>query len=111
MDGTHGPRKGGGGARRLLPFALIAPFVLLATLNSAGYRYGASDQAFYIPAALARLDPSLFPRDKPLIESQAKLTRIDETMAAAVRATGVSVPVLSFALYVLSLRSWPRPAG
>ena len=31
-----------------LAFALV--FVVLATLNSAGYRYGASDQALYIPA-------------------------------------------------------------
>ena len=32
---------GGVGSRRL--------FVLLATANGAGYRYGVSDQAFYIP--------------------------------------------------------------
>ena len=33
------------------------------TINSAGYRYGASDQAFYAPAILKRIDPSLYPRD------------------------------------------------
>ena len=66
----------------LLPFTFcLLPFVLLCTLNSAGYRYGASDLAFYIPAALERIDPSLFPRDTPLIASQAKLTMIDETIA------------------------------
>ena len=32
-------------------------------MNSAGYRYAASDQAFYIPAVLRHLDPALFPRD------------------------------------------------
>ena len=43
--------------------ASLLPFILLATLNSAGYRYGSSDQAFYIPAIRHQLDPSLFPRD------------------------------------------------
>ena len=50
-------------ALRPLPSAVAVAFVLLATLNSAGYRYGASDQAFYIPAVLRHLDPALFPRD------------------------------------------------
>jgi hypothetical protein len=84
------------------PFSLF-PFVLLATLNSAGYRFGASDQAFYIPAVLARLDPELFPRDRELIASQARLTRIDETMATLVRMTGLDLPPLYFALYLVSL--------
>ena len=35
-----------GVAAGLVPF----PFVILSTLNSAGYRYGASDLAFYVPA-------------------------------------------------------------
>ena len=41
-----------GTLRPALPAALLLPFILLATLNSAGYRYGASDQAFYVPAML-----------------------------------------------------------
>jgi hypothetical protein len=81
----------------------VAPFILLATLNSAGYRYGASDLAFYVPAALVRLNPSLFPRDWPLIASQARLTTIDEVIAALVRLTGASLPVLLGVLYCASL--------
>ncbi len=42
-------------------------FVVLATLNSAGYRYGASDQAFYVPAVIHRLHPDFYPRDAALI--------------------------------------------
>ena len=72
-----------------LPFGLA--FVLLATLNSAGYRYAASDQAFYIPALVRHLDPSLFPRDAPLIDSQARLMVIDDAEAAVVRFTGLSI--------------------
>jgi hypothetical protein len=90
--------------RRAAVFALcLIPFVFLATLNSAGYRYGASDQAFYVPAVLMELDPAVFPRDAALIESQASLTLIDEVMAALVHLTGAPLPHLFFALYVVSL--------
>ena len=47
--------------RYLLPLPL--PFVVLATLNSAGYRYGASDQALYIPAVRG-IWMALFPQDR-----------------------------------------------
>jgi hypothetical protein len=88
----------------LLPFSLsLLPFLLLCTLNSAGYRYGASDLAFYIPAALEKLDPSLFPRDGALIASQARLTMIDEVIAGLARVTGLSLPPLFAALYALTL--------
>jgi hypothetical protein len=72
-------------------------------LNSAGYRYGASDLAFYIPAALERLDPSLFPRDSALIASQARLTMIDEVIAALSRVTGLGLPALFATLYATTL--------
>jgi hypothetical protein len=88
----------------LWPFALsLFPFIFLSTLNSAGYRYGASDLAFYVPAALARINPSLFPRDWPLIASQAKLTTVDEVLAMLVRVTGASLPSLLALLYGVTL--------
>ena len=83
--------------------ACFVPFLVLATLNSAGYRYGASDQAFYLPAMLERLDPALFPRDSDLIGSQAKLTLVDETLAALARALPVDLPVLFAGFYAMSL--------
>jgi hypothetical protein len=84
---------------------VIAVFVILATANSAGYRYGASDEAFYIPAVLRHLDPRLFPRDRVLIDSQARLTAVDEALAAAARVTGATLPHLFLPLYVLTLLS------
>lgn len=81
----------------------LLPFALLCTANSAGYRYGASDLAFYVPAALERIDPALFPRDGALIASQAQLTAIDEVIAALARATGLSLPALFAALYCVTL--------
>src|SRR5262245_32041118 len=81
----------------------LLAFIVLCTLNSASYRYGASDQAFYVPAILLRLQPDLFPRDAPLIVSQARLTMTDEAIGAVVRMTGGSLPMLFAALYVVSL--------
>jgi hypothetical protein len=81
----------------------LCVFVVLATLNSAGYRYGASDQAFYVPAVLEQLNPSLYPEDTPLIESQARLTVLDETVAGMAQASSASLPILFAALYLLAL--------
>src|SRR3954468_14698758 len=78
-------------------------FILLATANSAGYRFGASDQAFYAPAILARMDPALFPRDAELIQSQAKLTFVDDLVGPLARVTGASLPALFAALQIVAL--------
>ena len=51
-----------------LAAATTIAFIVLCTMNAAGYRYGASDQAFYIPAVLRHVNPALFPRDAPLID-------------------------------------------
>jgi hypothetical protein len=88
----------------LWPFPVVfAAFVFLCTLNSAGYRFGASDLAFYVPAVLDQIDPALFPRDGPLIAAQARLTTIDEVIAVLARATGQGLPVLFAVLYVVTL--------
>ena len=89
--------------RALLALCCVSAFILLATLNSAGYRYGASDQAFYMPAMLERMDPSLFPRDSDLIRSQAQLTFADDVIGPLARVTGISFPVLFVVLQGLAL--------
>src|SRR5258705_8068372 len=93
----------GTAGRTLALLAGLALFVVLATLNSAGYRYGASDQALYIPAVLRHLDPALFPQDRDLIDAHARVIVVDEILAGAVRLTRVSLPHVFFALYVTSL--------
>jgi len=78
-------------------------FVILATANGAGYRYGASDQAFYIPVVARALDPALFPRDGALIDAEGRLMVIDEILSALVRTSGLSLEALFFAGYLLSM--------
>jgi hypothetical protein len=78
-------------------------FLVLATLNSAGYRYGASDQAFYVPAVIHNIYPDYYPRDAALIDSQAHLTVVDEALGSIARLTGASLPVLFAILYATSL--------
>jgi hypothetical protein len=78
-------------------------FIILATLNSAGYRYGASDQAFYVPAVVHQLHPDYYPRDSTLIESQAHLTLTDEAIGSIARITPASLPTLFAVLYVSAL--------
>ncbi len=78
-------------------------FVLLATANGGGYRYGASDQAFHIPAVIRALNPAAFPHDAGLIDAQGRFMVLDEGLAALVRATGIPLPILFMTGYVLSL--------
>jgi len=78
-------------------------FAVLATANGAGYRYGVSDQAFYIPVVARALDPALFPRDGALIDAQGRLMITDETFAALTRVTSAPLDLLFFIGYLLSL--------
>lgn len=66
-------------------------FLVFATLNSGGYRYGASDQSFYIPAILAHLDSALFPRDGALLAPQARYFLVDEIVAGLIARIGGSI--------------------
>jgi hypothetical protein len=78
-------------------------FGLLATANAAGYRYGASDQAFYIPVAVRGANPEAFPRDSALLDAQGRLMVLDELLGSLLRSTGLSIEVLFLAGYFLSL--------
>jgi hypothetical protein len=84
-------------------FLGILLFVVLATANSGGYRYGVSDQAFYIPAVNRILTPGLFPRDAPLLEAQSRLMASDDIVAAVVKTTGLSLPHVAVTLYLIGL--------
>ncbi len=78
-------------------------FSLLAILNCGGYRYGVADQAFYIPAILGHLDPSLFPYDRPLLNAQDQLLLFPRLAAVATDASGLSLPTLFLLGYLAIL--------
>jgi hypothetical protein len=86
-----------------LAVAGFAAFTIVATANGAGYRYGASDQAFYIPVVLHAVDPGAFPRDAALLDAQGRYMVLDEFLAGLLRTTGMSIEALFFAGYLLSL--------
>jgi hypothetical protein len=78
-------------------------FVVVATANGAGYRYGVSDQAFYIPVVVHALEPGAFPRDAPLIDAQGRLMLSDEALAGVAHATGWSLDWVFLGAYLASM--------
>jgi hypothetical protein len=79
---------------------------VLAIANSAGYRYGVSDLAFYLPAAFRQLDPELFPRGRVLLDVQAGLTLSDEALASALRLgalAGLDEPTVIYSAHLATL--------
>lgn len=81
----------------------MVAFILVATLNSGGYRFGVGDQAFYLPAIQRHLQPESFPRDRLVIDDQDRLNVFTRVAADVVAATGASTETLCAALYVLTL--------
>lgn len=91
-------------ARRPLPPAVLWTagailFFLLATANAGGYRYGASDQAFYIPAIRKAMDAALFPRDAWLLAAQGGVILWDGLVAGLASALHLPLPSVFFLLY------------
>ena len=83
--------------------AAAAAFCLAAILNCGGYRYGIGDQAFYVPAVVQHLNPTLFPRDRAMLHAQDRFMLYDDAAAVVVRATGVSLPALFLAAYIAGM--------
>ena len=89
-----------------LAAALVAgflAFLVLATANGAGYRYGVSDGAAYVPAVMLAENPAAFPRDAPLIRTQGQFFVVDEALALIGRLTGASMESRFFAAYLVAV--------
>ena len=80
-----------------------ALFAVLATANSGGYRFGVSDQAYYVPAVALAAQPDLFPRDRVVLETQTGLMAADDALAAIARTTGLELPAVFLGAYVVTL--------
>jgi hypothetical protein len=78
-------------------------FLVLATANGAGYRYGVSDGAAYVPAVMLAENPAAFPRDAPLIRTQGQFFIVDEVLALIGRVTGASLESRFFAAYIVAI--------
>ena len=52
---------------------------------------------------MRQLDPDLFPSDRPILDAQAHLTFMDETVAAIARRTTTNLPALFLGLYLTTL--------
>lgn len=89
--------------RPLLLIGLVGAACLVAVSNSGGYRYGVSDQAFYVPAVIQHLDGSLFPRDRALFHAQDRFMLFDNVAASVVKTTGLSLATLFLVLFGLGL--------
>ena len=89
--------------RRAALAAGAVAFCLVAILNCGGYRYGIGDHAFYVPAVVQHVNPTLFPRDRAMLRVQDRLMLYDDATAWVTRTTGVSVQVLFFGGYMLGM--------
>jgi hypothetical protein len=105
---------GGEARRRYLVVRVLAAlaFMVVATLNSAGYRFGTGDQAFYLPAIQRHLEPESFPRDRIVIDDQDRLNVFPRVAAVLVRTAHVPQPALFLGLYLaaLALLAWAGTA-
>jgi hypothetical protein len=84
-------------------FAGFLAFLVLATANGAGYRYGVSDGAAYVPAVVLAENPAAFSRDAPLIRTQGQFFVVDEVLATIGRVTGASIESRCFAAYLVAM--------
>lgn len=89
--------------RLLLGAASAALFIVLATANAGGYRFGASDQAFYLPAITQAADPGRFVHDAELLAVQTRFWLGDELAGWLVMQAGLSLERLAGLGYVTSL--------
>ena len=80
-----------------------ALFLVLATANAGGYRYGVSDQAYYASAVLKARTPTLFPRDSPMLAAQSSVLASDKILAGLSRAFHVDLPALFLITQVVTL--------
>lgn len=87
----------------LLFLAALPIFIAMATANGAGYRYGVSDQAAYVPAVMLAENRAAFPHDAPLLQTQGGFFVFDEIMGTIGRTTGASMETLFLCAYLLAM--------
>jgi len=91
--------------RRFLTHTTILPVLLFSFLGflAMGYHPGAEDDAVYLPAVKAHLNPTLYPHDAAFFLLQMRTSFFDVWMADLVRMTGLSVEWTELLVYALSI--------
>ena len=94
-----------------LLLAGAALFVVLATANAGGYRYGVSDQTYYAAAVLKARTPALFPRDGAVLGAESSLMATDKILASASRTLHLDLPDLFAVVQLLTLLGFAAAAA
>ena len=86
--------------RRYLAQSTILPVLLFSVLGFLvmGYHPGAEDDAVYLPAVKAALNPALYPHDSAFFELQMRTSLFDQWMAHFVHITKIPVAAAECAL-------------
>ncbi len=84
---------------------LVALLMVLTAASVAihGYHYGIEDEAIYLPAIKAHLNPALYPHDAIFFRPQTEATLFDELVAASARLIHAPVDWTVFAYYLGTL--------
>jgi hypothetical protein len=91
--------------RRYLAQSTIFPVLFFSVLGFLimGYHPGAEDDAVYLPAVKAALNPRLYPHDAAFFQLQMRTSIFDDWMAHFVRVTGIPVATAEFAWQFISI--------
>jgi len=85
---------------RLLMLLLV---IVAASVAIHGYHYGIEDEAIYLPAIKAHLNPALYPHDAIFFQPQTRPTLFDDLVAASARVLRAPVDCTVFACYLGTL--------
>ncbi len=85
---------------RLLALLLV---IVAASVAIHGYHYGIEDEAIYLPAIKAHLNPALYPHDAIFFQPQTRATLFDELVAATARAVHAPVDRTEFGYFIATL--------
>jgi hypothetical protein len=88
----------------LLGFGLLPVLLFsIAGFLTMGYHPGVEDDAVYLAAVKAAVNPTLYPHDAAFFEMQMRTSVFDSWMAYFIRATGISIATAELAWQFLSL--------
>jgi hypothetical protein len=99
---SDGPSISGWRITGLRLFALLL-LITAASLAIHGYHYGIEDEAIYLPAIKAHLNPALYPHDAAFFQPQTLPTLFDDLVAVTARALHAPVDWTVFGYYLGTL--------